>query len=238
MALAVHVGQNALLRDEPLLGLCAGLCADAPLHHCCHAGPFETAVYPAAHAEAGPTSASSSGHNLLLAARQLPSEAVELSFSRGDLRRRPLHGASANSGPTAQPQRSISVSVQHTNFYGLLIATVGGIIYALFTPAFHIAVNDPFHLLPASVPPLSVYCANFYFAIGLFSSSSIFNVSSMQFPVFSSMLSDVWKYIKDNDGRLWCLLAGFLAGLGDLSQFLGGHWWGFPRPCWCRHIPW
>ena len=192
----------------------------------CNAGPFENVVYPAAHAEAGQISASSSALDLL-ASQQLPSQTVELSFGRGDLRRRPLHGVSAATGATAQPQRSISVSVQHTNLYGLLIAIVGGTIYSLFTPAFNIAVNDPFHLLPSSVPPLSVYCANFYFAIGLFSSSSIFNVFSMQYPVFSSTQSNAWKYIKDNDGRLWCLLAGFLAWLGDLSQFLGGQLVGY-----------
>lgn len=166
-------------------------------------------------------SPSSSGPDLL-ASQQLPSQTMELSFSRGDLRRRPLHGASAATGATAQPQRSISVSVQHTNLYDLLIAIVGGTIYSLFMPAFNIAVNDPFHLLPSGVPPLSVYCANFYFAIGLFSSSSIFNVSSMQYPVFSSTQSNV-----DNDGRLWCLLAGFLAWLGDLSQFLRGQLVGY-----------
>ena len=130
--------------------------------------------------------AESSSGVYLLASQQIPSQTVELSFSGGDLRRRPLHGASAATGATAQPQRSISVSVQHTNLYGLLIAIVGGTIYSLFTPAFNIAVNDPFHLLPSGVPPLSVYCANFYLAIGLFSSSSIFNVPSMQYPVFSS----------------------------------------------------
>jgi hypothetical protein len=171
-------------------------------------------------------SASSSAFSLL-APEQLPIKTVELSFSRRDLRRRPLHGSSVSTETAAQPQRSISVSVQHTNLYGLLIAIVGGTIYSLFTPAFNIAVNDPFHLLSSSVPPLSVYCANFYFAIGLFLSSSVFNVSSMQYPVFSSAQSNVCKYVRDNDGRLWCLLAGFLAWLGDLSQFLGGQLVGY-----------
>lgn len=195
-----------------------------PILHC-HAGPFENVVSPAANGEPSHTSASSSAFNLL-ASEQLPSQTIELSFSRRDLRRRPLHGSNVDTGTAAQAQRSISVSVQHTNLYGLLIAIVGGTIYSLFTPAFNIAVNDPFHMLPSTVPPLSD-CANFCFAIGLFLSSSIFNVSSMRYPVFNSRQSDVWKYEKDNDSRLWCLLAGFLAWLGDLSQFLGGNLVGY-----------
>lgn len=195
------------------------------LVHCC-VGPFENLAYPAAHAELGHAPASSSALNLL-ASQEAATQTVELSLSRGDLRRRPLHRVSASTGAEAQPQRSISVSRQHKNMYGLLIAVVGGTIYSLFTPAFNIAVNDPFRLLPSTVPALSVYCANFYFAIGLFLSSSVFNVSSMQYPVFSSTKSNVWQYIKDNDGRLWCLLAGFLAWLGDLSQFLGGQLVGY-----------
>ena len=124
-------------------------------------------------------------------------------------------------------QRSITVPVAQSSFYGLLIAVIGGTIYSLFTAAYNIAVNDQFHLLPAGVQPLSVYCANFYFGIGIFSTSALFNVVSMQYPAFSSAKSNLLEYLRDNRNRFFCLLAGFLAWLGDGTQFMGGQLLGY-----------
>lgn len=39
-----------------------------------------------------------------------------------------------------------------------------GLIGGLFTPAFNVATNDSFHLLPPGVRPLGVYTALFWFA--------------------------------------------------------------------------
>jgi hypothetical protein len=119
-------------------------------------------------------------------------------------------------------QRSITVPVAHSSLYGLIIATVGGTIYSAFTVLFNIAVNDQFHLLPTGVPPLSVYCANFYFGIGIFATSALFNIVSMHHPLFSAAKSNVLEYLRDNRNRFLCLLAGFLAWLGDGAQFMGG----------------
>jgi hypothetical protein len=40
-----------------------------------------------------------------------------------------------------------------------------GLIGGLFTPAFNVATNDNFHLLPPGARPLSVYTALFWFAV-------------------------------------------------------------------------
>ena len=148
---------------------------------------------------------------------------VELAALRSDLRRRPVHGSLQPAAEArSDSQRSITVPVAHSSLYGLIIATVGGTIYSAFTVLFNIAVNDQVHLLPAGVPPLSVYCANFYFGIGIFSTSALFNIVSMHHPLFSSAKSNVLEYVRDNQNRFLCLLAGFLAWLGDGTQFMGG----------------
>jgi hypothetical protein len=161
--------------------------------------------------------------------QSFPTPTLEMSVMGGDLRRRALHHDSSASqiDTLLQPQRSISVAMSHSNLYGLLIAILGGFIYSLFTSAYNIAVNDQFHLLPSGVPSLSVYCANFYFALGLFSTSALFNVISMQYPLFGSAQSNLWRYLRDNQNRLWCVLAGFLAWLGDATQFMGGQLVGY-----------
>ena len=43
-------------------------------------------------------------------------------------------------------------------------------------PAFQIAANDPFRLLPAPTPPLSLYTTFFYFALGFSLVSGSLNV--------------------------------------------------------------
>lgn len=52
----------------------------------------------------------------------------------------------------------------------------GGIIYGCFMPAFQIAANDPFRLLQAPTPPLSVFTTFFYFAVGFTLVSGTLNV--------------------------------------------------------------
>lgn len=49
---------------------------------------------------------------------------------------------------------------------GVLVVAVGGLMYALYVPAFNVATNDNFGFLPRGVPPLSIYATLFYFGIG------------------------------------------------------------------------
>ena len=58
-------------------------------------------------------------------------------------------------------------------YLGLIVAAVGGLVYAFFSPAFNVATNDNFGVLPPGVPPLSIYATDFYFAAGFTSISVV-----------------------------------------------------------------
>ena len=58
-------------------------------------------------------------------------------------------------------------------YLGLMVAGGGGLVYAFFAPAFNVATNDNFGLLAPGVAPLSIYAADFYFAIGFTSFSVV-----------------------------------------------------------------
>jgi len=104
----------------------------------------------------------------------------------------------------------------------------GGIIYGLFLPAFQIAANDPFGLLPAFVPPLTVYTTFFYFSVGFATTSLLINTVFLQKPLFGSAKSSIVGYLCDNGrGRWLSILSGLLAAFGDLTQFIGGQTAGY-----------
>ena len=152
---------------------------------------------------------------------------LDLISSRRELRRRHTaedHGQAISEEDNTQG--SITKQSRST-LYGLIIAIVGGLIYSLYTASYNLALNDQFGLLRQGVSPLSVYTANFYFAIGLFSVALIFNCVSMRYPPFNLRRSTLSEYFLDNKYRLVSIAAGLLAWFGDGTQFMGGQLVGF-----------
>jgi hypothetical protein len=100
-------------------------------------------------------------------------------------------------------------------------------VYSLFLPGFQIAANDVFGMLPPGVPPLSIYAANFYFALGFAVVSGIMNIWFLYHPPLGTARSSFTAYLKDHKARGWSLLSGVLASCGDLTQFTGGQAVGY-----------
>lgn len=94
-------------------------------------------------------------------------------------------------------------------------------------PAFQIAANDPFKLLPPPTPPLSVYTTYFYFAVGFTSISVIVNAWLMYRPPMGIQPSSLTAYLTDHKGRGLSIFSGLLAASGDLTQFIGGQTAGY-----------
>lgn len=84
-------------------------------------------------------------------------------------------------------------------------------VRSLYTPAYNLALNDQFSTLPRGVPALSVYCANFYFAIGLFAAAVAVNSVAMRWPPFSLKRSTAAQYLCDNRFRAIACASGLLA---------------------------
>jgi hypothetical protein len=106
-------------------------------------------------------------------------------------------------------------------------AAAGGIIYGCFLPAFQIAANDPFKLLQAPTPPLSVYTTYFYFAVTFTAISGAINLYLMYRPPLGIKPSSLTAYLRDHRGRGLSIFSGVLAGVGDLFQFMGGQTAGY-----------
>ena len=153
--------------------------------------------------------------------------AIELPALGGEVRRRHLAGAERSTEPSEEiPQRAITRH-SHATIQGLAIAICGGTIYSLYTASFNLAINDQFGVLPRGVKPLSIYSANFYFAIGLFLTALVVNCICMRFPPLSLPQSSMADYFRDNKLRPLRVAAGVLSWTGDGSQFMGGQLVGF-----------
>jgi hypothetical protein len=109
----------------------------------------------------------------------------------------------------------------------LVFAAAGGVIYGCFMPAFQIAANDPFKLLPPPTPPLSVYTTYFWFAVSFTGVSGAVNVLLMYRPPLGISPSSLGAYLRDNRGRALSVFSGMLAGAGDMCQFMGGQTAGY-----------
>ncbi|XP_059624576.1 ureide permease 1-like isoform X1 [Cornus florida] len=110
---------------------------------------------------------------------------------------------------------------------GLAITFFGGVCFALFSPAFNLATNDQWHTLREGVHHLVVYTAFFYFSISFFVTAVILNVSFLYHPLLNLPKSSLKAYLSDSNGRKWAFLAGFLCGLGNGLQFMGGQAAGY-----------
>lgn len=108
-----------------------------------------------------------------------------------------------------------------------MLLAAGGVIYGCFMPAFQIAANDPFKLLPPPTAPLSVYTTYFWFAVSFTGVSGATNILLMYRPPLGIKRSSLGSYLRDNRGRALSVFSGMLAGAGDLCQFMGGQTAGY-----------
>lgn len=125
-----------------------------------------------------------------------------------------------------EEQRALKSSGASTIF-GLAIVVFAGICFSLFSPAFNIATNDQWHMLKPGVPHLVVYTAFFWFSLSAFVGAMSINIFFMYHPILGLKKTSFKAYISDWNGRKWAFLAGFLCGLGNGLQFMGGQAAGY-----------
>ncbi len=111
---------------------------------------------------------------------------------------------------------------------GLCVAFTGGLCFGFFSPAFNIAVNDPFQW-SSSNGGLSVAMANIWFSIAFCCSSIIGNTLLMTSHSDVIPHSTFWLYLTQEtwSQRRLALLGGLICALGNLLQFQGGKLAGF-----------
>lgn len=108
-------------------------------------------------------------------------------------------------------------------FMGLVIAFCGGLCFGFFSPAFNIAVNNPFGFRGSG---LSVAMANVWFSLAFCLCSVVGNVYLMTFSTVSQ--SSVFTYARESyKERMTALVGGFVCALGNVLQFQGGKLAGF-----------
>ena len=111
--------------------------------------------------------------------------------------------------------------------FGLSIAFLTGLCYALFSPLVNIATNDQFGFLQEGVPDLSVYTTFFYFSTAFLACAIVINIYLLYNPVLGLEKSSVSAYVMDNNGRILAIYAGVVCGVGNGFQFMGGEAAGY-----------
>ena len=116
---------------------------------------------------------------------------------------------------------------------GLAIAFGGGLCFGFFSPAFNIAVNNPFGWgangeMTAS-GGLSVASANLWFSLAFTLTSILWNVCLMRNPPRDVEPSTFQQYLSERlmQDRAVAILAGLICAGGNVLQFQGGHLAGF-----------
>lgn len=120
-----------------------------------------------------------------------------------------------------------ALSTQSHVQFGLVVAFLGGICIGFFTPAFNIAVNDPFQWYDDG--GLEVPYANLWFAFAFTLCSVIGNLRLMKGTTFSTIPSTSWRnYTSESwyEKRL-AFCAGMICAFGNWLQFQGGFLAGF-----------
>eukprot|EP00246_Nothoceros_aenigmaticus_P002091 TRINITY_DN1284_c0_g1_i4.p1 TRINITY_DN1284_c0_g1~~TRINITY_DN1284_c0_g1_i4.p1 ORF type:complete len:308 (+),score=42.73 TRINITY_DN1284_c0_g1_i4:20-943(+) len=125
-------------------------------------------------------------------------------------------------------EESRAIKVKGSKFhFGLLLASMCGLCYALFSPLFNIATNDQFHLMKPEVPHLVVYTTFFYFSTAFFVCAVCVNVYFLYHPVLGLPKSTLSAYFRDFKGRDLAVMAGLVCGFGNGFQFMGGQAAGY-----------
>jgi hypothetical protein len=110
---------------------------------------------------------------------------------------------------------------------GLYVAFGGGLCFGFFSPAFNIAVNDPWGWSSSS--GLTVAMANMVFSLTFCFTSIFGNVRLMTHPPYGIPQSTLWLYVLQEtfSERRMALVAGLVCAMGNLLQFQGGKLAGF-----------
>jgi len=121
----------------------------------------------------------------------------------------------------------------------LLLAVIGGCCFGFFSPAFNVAVNDPFGFAESDGESLggglSVTTANLCFSFAFTISSVMGTMMLLRRPPPSSGLTPGLTVHDDypksfsffSPSCRWGIAAGFLCGVANLLQFRGGQLVGF-----------
>ena len=144
-------------------------------------------------------------------------------------------------------------SPSHSPRMALQVAIFGGCCFGFFSPAFNVAVNDPFHMTATlqtngSQPylrPLSVPIANLWFSVAFTIASFLGNIPLMYYPPSKMSSSDIddncasplllprvtlTEYVYGCESfseRKLAIYSGLLCGIANLLQFQGGNIVGF-----------
>jgi hypothetical protein len=107
---------------------------------------------------------------------------------------------------------------------------LGGCCFGFFTPAFNVAVNDPFGWACAGSVPLSVPLANLWFSIAFTIASFAGNIPLMYNPPQPFMMhtTTFGEYFRESlADRMLAIFAGLLCGSANVLQFQAGSLVGF-----------
>mmetsp|Transcript_26801 Transcript_26801/g.58131 ORF Transcript_26801/g.58131 Transcript_26801/m.58131 type:complete len:541 (+) Transcript_26801:350-1972(+) len=143
---------------------------------------------------------------------------------------------------TQQIDEPDSLPLSSSSTTGLVVAICGGLCFGFFSPAFNIAVNDPFEWSRNAGKDrnstsqddgagLSVATANFWFSFAFAASSVFWNLHLMKSPPVStpdvtesSLRRYLGESIRDRTLAIW---AGLVCAAGNVLQFQGGHLTGY-----------
>ena len=133
---------------------------------------------------------------------------------------------------------------------GMGVAIVGGLAFGFYSPAFNIAINDPFHWMDHEDDmdgALSVARTNIWFSLAFWITSMVGNVlllhrdyhsSSALLPTHlrcdmdsssSSFAFILWRYLTTESlaDRQLAIMAGFVCAVGNVLQFQAGTMVGY-----------
>ncbi|QDZ22046.1 ureide permease [Chloropicon primus] len=116
---------------------------------------------------------------------------------------------------------------------GLMIGVLGGVAFGFFTPAFNIAVNDPFSFVASAEgphSPLSVTAANMIFALSFTASAVLSQSRSLLKKHEKETAASILRARYLGSGgvrRAYAILSGIFCCLGNFLQFHGGKLAGF-----------
>ena len=114
--------------------------------------------------------------------------------------------------------------------FALMFSIFGGCCFGFFSPAFNVAVNDPFGWASGGSIPLSVPLANLWFSISFTVASFAGNIPLMYNPPphFGIPPVTFCGYCREPLAeRKLAIFAGILCGFANLLQFQGGSMVGF-----------
>jgi len=144
---------------------------------------------------------------------------------------RSMENGLKTTGPVVDPPPQVHAkSETYSPRLALLISIFGGCCFGFFSPAFNVAVNDPFHWSGDTASPLSVPLANLWFSIAFTIASFAGNVPLMYYPPpqFGWPETTFAEYcVEPLSERKLAIFAGLLCGSANLLQFQGGSLVGF-----------